>query len=253
MKKQIIKLFNRLGYSIQKVGGSSGTFFPDIADAEFWKFYNISKAFTMTSVERMYALYQSVNYVLDNQIPGDFVECGVWRGGSSMMIGHVLQHRGVKDRKIFLFDTFEGMPAATENDEDFAGKQAAEIMSDNKDNKNATIWCLADLADVKNNMSKTGLAENQIVYVKGMVENTIPNAEISGEISLLRLDTDWYESTKHELIHMYPKVAQNGVVIIDDYGHWKGSRKAVDEYFAEKGLKPLLQRIDYTGRLMMKI
>jgi hypothetical protein len=169
-----------------------------------------------------------------------------------MMIAFILKNRNITNRKIFLFDTFEGMPQATKEDEDFGGRQASEIMKENAGNKNATIWCIADLEDVKNNMRKTDLDENQIVYVKGMVENTIPCFEISGDISLLRLDTDWYESTKHELIHLYPKVSKNGVVIIDDYGHWKGSRKAVDEYFAEKKIRPLLQRIDYTGRLMIK-
>lgn len=249
MKKYILKIVNRLGYTVQKNYGAGA---PDINETDFWKYYESSKPFTMTSVERMYALYQSVNYVLDNQIPGDFVECGVWRGGSAMMIAHVLKHRGVRNRKIFLFDTFEGMPQATKEDEDFAGKQASEIMEENTGNKNATIWCLADLADVKANMAKTGLNPNQIEYVKGMVEDTIPNAADIGQISLLRLDTDWYESTRHELVHYFPKVSKNGVVIIDDYGHWKGSRKAVDEYFSEKGLHPLLQRIDYTGRLLIK-
>jgi hypothetical protein len=113
------------------------------------------------------------------------------------------------------------------------------------------VWCLADLADVKRNMGLTGLPESQIVYVQGKVEETIPMT-IPNQIALLRLDTDWYESTKHELIHLYPRLVSKGTFVIDDYGHWQGCRKAVDEFFKEHQLHPLFLRIDYTGRVGIK-
>jgi hypothetical protein len=87
--------------------------------------------------------------------------------------------------------------------------------------------------------------------VKGPVESTIP-ATIPDQLAILRLDTDWYESTKHELDHLYPRLVSGGILIIDDYGHWQGARQAVDEYFARQNLKPLLSRIDYTCRIMIK-
>jgi hypothetical protein len=86
----------------------------------------------------------------------------------------------------------------------------------------------------------------------GKVEDTIP-ADIPEKIALLRLDTDWYESTKHELIHLFPRLQKGGVLIIDDYGFWKGARKAVDEYFAENNIQILLNRIDDTGRMAIKL
>jgi hypothetical protein len=110
---------------------------------------------------------------------------------------------------------------------------------------------LADLADVKRNMALTGIESDQMIFVKGKVEDTIPNT-IPEQIALLRLDTDWYESTKHELIHLYPKLIKKGILIIDDYGHWKGCKEAVDEYFAQHKIHLMLNRIDYTGRLAVK-
>jgi hypothetical protein len=206
----------------------------------------------MTSLERMFALYSATNYVLDNNIPGDFVECGVWRGGSSMMIALVLKQKNITDRKIYLYDTYEGMSEPTENDKDMKG-QSAKVQLEATEEKENSVWCLADLDDVKNNMKRTSINENQLVYVKGKVEETIPATIPSGNISLLRLDTDWYESTKHELLHLYPKLSQNGVMIIDDYGHWQGCRKAIDDYFTQNNIKNILNRVDYTGRSMIKV
>jgi hypothetical protein len=85
-----------------------------------------------------------------------------------------------------------------------------------------------------------------------MVEETIPQ-HAPEQISVLRLDTDWYSSTKHELMHLFPRLSKNGVLIIDDYGHWAGARKAVDEYFADQTIQPLLNRIDQTGRACIKV
>jgi len=246
MKEKILKMIEKLGYAVTKVNVNRPC--PDIADAEFWNIYELCKPFTMTSVERMYALYSSVKYILTNDVPGSFVECGVWRGGSSMLIAQMLMNRNITDRKIYLYDTFEGMTEPTHNDVDISGKDAAAQFKEIEGG-----WCLADLADVQQNMGRTHYPSESIVYVKGKVEDTIPATMPADAIALLRLDTDWYESTKHELNHLYPKLITKGVLIIDDYGHWEGCKKAVDEYFSEHQINLLLNRIDYTCRVGIKL
>ena len=238
-------MVEKLGYTINPTS--------DIKDPEFWEIYNLCKPYTMTTVERMYALFCSVNYVLNNEISGSFVECGVWRGGSSMLIAKMLSNRKILDRKIYLFDTFEGMSKPTDDDTDFTGKSAVSLLKKNEHNKKESVWCLADLSDVQNNMRLTNFPEEKLVYIMGKVETTIPTTLLTEKISLLRLDTDWYTSTKHELIYLFPKLENNGVLIIDDYGHWEGCKKAVDEYFKENGVSMLLNRIDYTGRVGIKL
>jgi O-methyltransferase len=213
---------------------------PDF-DAGFRDVFAACKPYTMTSPERMYALYQAVEYVLRAGIPGSFVECGVWRGGSAMVVATTLLRAGVSDRKIYLYDTFEGMSAPTERDEDLRGNDARAL----------TGSCLADLDDVKTNLGSTGYPEANVVYVKGKVEETIP-AVAPDAIALLRLDTDWYESTYHEFVHLYPRLQSRGVLVLDDYGHWKGAREATDRYVRECGLALLLDRVDYTGRVAIK-
>ncbi|WP_353722476.1 TylF/MycF/NovP-related O-methyltransferase [Dyadobacter sp. 676] len=221
-----------------------------IDDDLFLGIYETCKPFTMTSVERMYALYNAVKYVVQNKIHGSFVECGVWRGGSSMLTALTLLHLGESQRKLFLYDTYEGMPAPTRNDVTFRGEKADQLLEKSRDNKETSVWCLADIADVRRNMGLTEYPSENIYCIKGKVEDTIPANLPTDGIALLRLDTDWYESTHHELIHLYPILADSGVLIIDDYGHWAGCKKAVDEYFVNKPI--LLNRIDYTGRIGIK-
>ncbi len=219
-------------------------------DPEFLGIYKRCQPATMTSVERMYALYKAVEYVVDAGIPGDFVECGVWRGGSVMLMAATLLAKGVTDRKIHLYDTFEGMAAPTAEDLDLDGKHADDLLAAAPD-REELIWCLAPLDQVKANLAEIGYPAENYSFIKGKVEDTLPGT-IPGQIAILRLDTDWYASTKHELEHLYPRLIQGGVLIIDDYGHWRGSRQAVDEYFAVPGQKILLNRIDYTGRIGVK-
>lgn len=248
MKRFLQKMAEKLGYSVIPMSQK----YSDIKDPEFWEIYRLCKPYTMTSIERMYSLFCSINYILNNKIPGSFVECGVWRGGSSMLIAKMLTNRNIKDRKIYLFDTFEGMSAPTKDDADFTGKSASFLLEKNKHNKQESVWCLADLSDVQNNMRLTNFPEENIVYIKGKVETTIPTPILNETISLLRLDTDWYESTKHELTYLFPKLDNNGVLIIDDYGYWEGCRKAVDEYFVENKINMFLSRVDFTGRVGIK-
>ena len=220
-------------------------------DERFTSIYDLCKEYTMTSKERMYALYKSVEYIVMNRIPGDFVECGVWRGGSTMLIAYTLLELNETNRKIYLYDTFDGMIQPTEFDHEVLNSevQASDIwLKEQKEDYNK--WCYASLSEVKNNMALTKYPQGNLFFIMGKVEETIPET-MPLQISILRLDTDWYESTKHELIHLYPLLSKNGVLIIDDYGHWAGSKKAVDEYFNNTQI--LLNRIDYTGRIGIKI
>ncbi|WP_222706986.1 TylF/MycF/NovP-related O-methyltransferase [Neolewinella aurantiaca] len=226
---------------------------PDIlGDKEFMDLYKDCRPFTMTSPERMYSLYNSVNYVLDKKIPGDFVECGVWRGGSSMMIAKCLAKRGVQDRKIYLYDTYEGMSKPDDNDFTVDTKEDAMIKFESTSkSEDSSDWCYASIDEVKQNMFNTGYNQKNLHFIKGKVEDTIPGT-IPGQIALLRLDTDWYQSTKHELEYLYPLLEKNGVLIIDDFGHWEGCKKAVVEYFDNDENEVLLGRIDRAGRIVLK-
>jgi predicted O-methyltransferase YrrM len=219
---------------------------PDLAPA-FLEIYAKCAPHSMTSIERMYGLYSAVNYLVDQKVPGDFVECGVWQGGSAMMMAHALGIRQT-ERRIWLYDTFAGMTAPTDADRDFAGHGAMGKRQDNQSD-HGNEWRRAGIEVERRNMPTTAKSESAVRLVEGPVESTLLG-EVPGTIALLRLDTDWYESTKMELEILYPRLAVGGVIIIDDYGHWQGARKAVDEYFAKPGVAaPLLNRMDYTGRI----
>ncbi len=251
MKKLFLKVIKKLGYAVTKIKKNEKLFI-DIEEKEFWEIYHLCSPYTMTSVERMYSLYSSVDYILSNNIEGDFVECGVWRGGSAMLIAKMLSNRNVYNRKIYLYDTYEGMTEPTNKDLSSNGENATTLFKKIIDESGKPAWCVANLTDVKNNMKLTKYPENNLVYIEGKVEDTIPKNLPEHQIAILRLDTDWYESTKHELIHLYPMIAKNGILIIDDYGCWKGCQKAVDEYFKENKVPVLLNRIDNTGRIVLK-
>jgi O-methyltransferase len=210
--------------------------------------YGQVSSYTQTSLERVAALADGVEYVVRREIPGDFVECGVWRGGSSMAIALTLLRLGVSDRRLWLYDTFGSMPPAGEHDRDYAGRPMTAGALDPINNSAHTAGLT--LSEVRSAVASTGYPPRQVTYVEGLVEETIPCCAPE-RIALLRLDTDWYESTRHELAELYPRLEHGGVLIVDDYGHFAGARKAVDEYFA--GDPILLSRIDYTGRMAVKV
>jgi hypothetical protein len=204
--------------------------------------------FTLTSHERIAALRDAVRHVVASDVPGAFVECGVWRGGSAMVIAATLHELGIHDRELFLFDTFTHMPFPGAEDVDVFGRAAAdyyEVAS------SAEAFRYLPLDAVQDAVASTGYPRERMHFVQGMVEETIPE-RAPVEIALCRLDTDWYESTAHEMEHLYPRVAPGGLLLIDDYGHFQGSKKAVDEYLAAHDLRLLLHRIDFTGRLVVK-
>jgi len=224
---------------------------PDFSQEDADTFLAV-RPFTLTTPERVHALVQATKYVVDSGIPGDVVECGVWKGGSMMAVARTLLRAGAGTRNLYLFDTFQGMTAATTRDRDYKGRDASQLLAQETGPLNLRdTTAYAPLDEVKRNMASVGYPQELIHYVVGRVEDTIPD-QAPERISLLRLDTDWYESTRHELHCLFPRLSPGGVLIIDDYGHWKGARQAVDEYIEQNGLKVLLNRIDYTGRLMIK-
>lgn len=223
---------------------------PDV-EYEFLRFKELCGKFTMTTVESLYYTYRSVKYVIENDIPGDFVECGVWKGGNTMLAAMTLMSLKNTDRKIYLYDTFEGMSAPTEKDINYKNEDA-KIEWSRKEKTDHNDWCYSSLDDVKKNLYSTGYPKEKLIFVKGKVEDTLPGT-LPEKVSILRLDTDWYESTYHELKHLYPLLSRYGFLIIDDYGYWKGAREAVDNYFSENGIKIFLNRLDISARAGIKI
>ncbi len=153
------------------------------------------------------------------------------------------------DRQIYLYDTYEGMPMPTDRDHAVGGDSAAGLLAQTP--RGTGIWCEADIEDVQHNLFSTGYPRANLHFVRGKVEDTLPRVA-PAQIALLRLDTDWYESTRHELAHLYPRLTPGGVLIVDDYGHWKGARQATDEFQATLPAPLFLHRIDYTGRIAIK-
>ncbi len=219
-------------------------------DHEFMEIYKKCQPFTMTSIERMYALFNGCKHAINKQLGGDFIECGVWKGGSAMLIAYTLIKYEKTDKTIYLYDTFDGMAKPSDADYSIVDKNDRAIDRWNNEQKNNSKWCFSSLSEVEDNMYSTGYPKKKIIFVKGKVEDTLPGV-MPSQIALLRLDTDWYESTKHELNCLFPALVNNGILVIDDYGHWAGAKKAVDEYFYKNPI--LLNRIDYTGRIGIKI
>lgn len=248
MKRLVKSVLQRMGLELIRTDRSSitRTFGPENAEI-----IRRVADFTATSPERVDSLVDAVSYLVAAEIPGAFVECGTWKGGSMMAIAYRLAALGVQDRELFLYDTFAGMPAPGEHDVDHAGRPAHSAHAERNGDESGSDWYAEPLRAVRRNMQRTRYPEERIHYVEGRVEETIPGV-VPDSIALLRLDTDWYESTRHELVHLYPRLASGGVLIVDDYGHWQGCRRATDEYFAENGIHLLMHRVDYTGVIAVK-
>ncbi len=246
-----------VNWLIKKIGGNMRiTLLPPDApftgdmEMPFRELYQACSPYTMTSVERMYAVYKAAEHVVRNNIPGDFVECGVWRGGCAMMAALTFQKFGDTRRNIYLYDTYEGMTQPSDKDVKHNGERPEKKWQTSQHDAH-NDWCYSSLNEVKSNLARTKYPREQLIFVKGKVEETLPETAPE-QIAILRLDTDWYESTKHELIHLYPKLSSDGVLLLDDYGHWQGAKQATDEYIEEHKLSLILHRIDYTGRSATK-
>jgi hypothetical protein len=211
----------------------------------------------MTGLLRTHALIRAVDYIVARGLAGAFVECGVWRGGSVMAMLLRLIKLGATHHDVYLYDTFDGMTAPGVHDTSRFEGPALDTWQ-TAQGAGHRAWReffkpeVFNFEAVRDAVLSCGYPESRIHFIKGPVEQTLPE-RAPAQIALLRLDTDWFESTQHELIHLYPRVTQGGVLIIDDYGHWEGCRRAVDQYFASGEVPAiLLNRIDYTGRIGVK-
>lgn len=234
---------NKFGYKISKL--SDG----EVIEMTFEENQLITKClkYSMTNLLRMWVLISSVNHVLNKNILGDFVECGVWKGGNLILYNLLLNQKKILNRKIYGYDTFEGMPLPGRYDFKYDGRSAEDLYYERIKSSNG--WCKSTLDEVEKNILKE-CPDNNIFLIKGKVEESLLiEKNIPKKISILRLDTDFYESTKIELEVLFPRLETGGVLIIDDYGNYKGARKAVDEYFKNK---PFLIYVDHTCRLLIK-
>jgi O-methyltransferase len=229
---------------------------PDVTSPEDRRIIAAALPHTMTSRARLQAVIDAVRHVVARGIPGAFAECGVWRGGSVLAMLLTLQELGDTGRDVHLYDTFEGMTEPTEHDVSVVEGRATALF---ERARRAGVRPFPeyfapevfDEARVRATLLADGYPAERLHFVRGPVEETLP-AAAPERLALLRLDTDWYASTRHELEHLYPRLARGGVLIVDDYGHWEGARRAVDEYFAAHPPAPLLARVDYTARIAVK-
>jgi len=206
---------------------------------------------TMTSPARLDALIASVEHLVSSKTPGAIAECGVWRGGSMMAIALTLLRLGDRSRELYLFDTYSGMTEPGHRDVDSPYDGFSLSVMWRRRSRREHGWHGVPAGRVRQAMASTGYPVERMHFVEGRVEETLPAAAPS-EIALLRLDTDWYASTRHALEQLYPRLVPGGVLLLDDYGHYPGARSAVDEYLAANGEHLLLHRVDYTGRVALK-
>lgn len=251
LERALERSLSRFGLQVSRLSSTKRLLPVEVTDADREIIARV-EPFTMTSWGRLWALLESVRYAEEADIPGAFVECGVWRGGSVMAMAYKLLELDGATRDLWLYDTFAGMTSPTPADIDATtGVSAASALAATAVGNGDNIWCVAGLTDVRANVSSTGYPAERVTYVEGDVATTLL-AEAPEQISILRLDTDWYESTRMELDVLYPRLAPGGICILDDYGHWQGARQAVDEYFSVNAPRPLIMPVDFSGRIFIK-
>jgi hypothetical protein len=198
---------------------------------------------TMMDPEKLYALIAAVRYVCKHDIRGDIVECGVWRGGAIMAAALTLNQLGSGDRRFYLYDTFTGMPRPGHRDRPLANKlDTLAHFEGRQTGDDSSDWCCASIDMVRNNLATVPYDQEKFVLIEGKVEDTLPHT-LPGPIAILHLDTDWYESTRHQVEHLMPLMVPGGVLIVDDYFYWSGNRDAVDEYLDRHKIPVLLTKV----------
>ena len=193
-------------------------------------------AHTMIGLKRLVNLQYCVQDVLTNDIRGDLIETGVWRGGATIFMRAVLKAYQVTDRKVWVADSFEGLPPP--NPEKYA--------ADRGDLHHTKSHLAVSLEEVRANFSKYGLLDDQVCFLKGWFKDTLPSAPIE-RIAVMRLDGDMYESTIDSLTNLYPKLSRGGYVIVDDYGYIESCRQAVHDYRRGNGIEDEIKPIDWSG------
>ena len=233
------KLLSFFGYSITL--SNSLKSYPELEEHEenfCLDVYNSS--LTLTSLESLKLLAISAKYVKKVNIVGDFVETGIWRGGSSIVAKYVLGD----SRTFYLYDTFEGMTEPSDFDYRIGESSAEKTKQKWKALRTTTgnKWVAASLSEVENNFKRYKLLDTKIKLIKGDVRITLESLQnLPKVISILRIDTDFYDSTLISLKKLWPLLTSGGIMILDDYAHWDGARRAVDEFFAANGLSDLLK------------
>ena len=252
IKKLIQNTLFSFGLKIIKIENDFLNKIPIEATEDERKLIKKIRGLSMTGSLRMWALIVAFKSILQNNIEGDFVETGVWKGGNLILIQKLIEKYGIKDKKIIGYDTFEGFPKGSNFDKDFNNVNADDyfLSKDNVENSDS-FNSFVGINDVKKNFNDNSKINNNLILIKGKTQESLLNEKnIPKKISLLRLNTSFYESTKIELEILYPRLQKGGYLIIDDYGFWQGSRKAVDDYFNDK--KIALHFIDHTCRIMLK-
>jgi O-methyltransferase len=212
----------------------------DMKEERFWRLLNHWRSESLLSVERLYALYSGALWLAKWPAGGALVECGCYKGGSLCIVLETLCELGSTERDVFIFDTFNGFPQET-RDVSYSG----EVLT-------RDAWITENYRAVTEaNLSRSGYPHDRLHLVEGPVEVTIP-AQAPERIAMLHLDTDYYESTRHELRWLYPRLEDGGLLFIDDYGHFEGCRRATDEFLARLRRPAFMHRTDYTGRMVVK-
>jgi len=189
-------------------------------------------AHTMIGLKRLRHLRGAIEFILKESVPGDFIETGVWRGGACIFMRAILAAYGVEDRKVFVADSFEGLPPP----------RSDRFPADKGSWLHEVPFLAVPLQEVKRNFSKYGLLDEQVVFLKGWFKDTLPSAPIE-RLALLRLDGDMYESTMDALSALYDKVSPGGFVVIDDY-NLSRCRQAVTDFCSANNLSVKLEEID---------
>jgi O-methyltransferase len=198
---------------------------------------------TMMDPEKLYAFIAAVRYVCKHDIRGDIVECGVWRGGAIMAAALTLNQLGSTGRRFYLYDTFAGMPRPGQRDRPLAEKlDTLAYFEGRRTGDDSSDWCCASVDVVRQNLATVAYDQDKFVLIEGKVEDTLPRT-LPGPIAILHLDTDWYESTRHQVEHLMPLMVPGGVLIVDDYFYWSGNRDAVDEYLDRHKIPVLLTKV----------
>jgi O-methyltransferase len=215
--------------------------------------YNHIEGHTLASPYGIMSLIQSVEYILENNIPGALLECGVFVGGNIQAMIKVLKILGHYDRDIWAYDTFSGMPKPQEIDIEFKTGPAIILWEKNKfaNSEVSSRWVRYTLRKVMEQITPLEYPAERLHFIKGMVEKTVPK-HLPGQIALARFDTDFYSSTKHEFEHIYPRVSSGGIIFVDDYGAFLGSKTATDEYIKENNLNLHLEIVDSHIRRIVK-
>ena len=229
IKKIIHKLLALFNLKISRINYGSDNFPIFDANNDEIKLLEVSSKYSMTNLLKRWSLINAIKQIKNENIEGDFVECGVWKGGN-LIIYNYLNDKYKLGKKIFAYDTYAGMSEPTIHDKNYLDIDAKKEWEINKksENINLSFNCYSSLEEVKANIKKNTLNDGSlenINFIEGKVEDTLKVKEnLPEKIAILRLDTDWYESTKAELEILFPRLSKNGILIIDDYGHWKGAR-----------------------------